>query len=255
MDSISASADWYAGFFEETWLDEVALHVPAERTERQVAFVLERLQDAPGRRLLDLACGHGRISLPLARAGWRVTGLDLSRRSLQLAREAAERDGLDVEWVHGDMREPPPGPFDAAVSIWTAFGYFEEEADNQRVLDAVAEVLAPGGLLLVDVVNLLNLARRFRDRSWERNEAGTIFLQEHEYDVLTGRNRARWTFVRPGGETSELVHSVRTYAPHELAAMFRRAGLELAGAWGDFEGAELSLDSWRLILLGRRLAP
>jgi 2-polyprenyl-3-methyl-5-hydroxy-6-metoxy-1,4-benzoquinol methylase len=252
VDSIDAPADWYDGFFEETWLDEVALHVPAEKTEQQVAFVLERLEEAPGRRLLDLACGHGRISLPLARAGWQVTGLDLSTPSLQIAREASDREGLELEWVRGDMRDPPPGPFDAAVSMWTAFGYFEDDADNQRVLDAVAEALAPGGLLLVDVVNLLALARRFRDRSWERREEGTIFLQEHEYDILTGRNRARWTFIRGDGETSELVHSVRTYAPHELAAMLGRAGLEVAGAWGDFEGGELSLDSWRLILLGRR---
>ena len=64
--------------------------------------------------------------------------------------------------------------------------------------------------------------------------------------------RIAFTFVREDGSRSELVHSVRTYTPHELAVMLVQAGLQVAGAWGDFEGAELTLDSWRLILLGQK---
>src|SRR5262245_10978959 len=155
MRSIEAPADWFDGFFEGVYLDDVALQITQERTEREVGFLLQRLEAAPGRRVLDLACGHGRISLPLARAGWKVTGLDLSERSLRLARERAELEGLDVEWVKSDMREPPGGPFDAVVNVFTAFGYFENEAENQKVLDAVARVLVPGGLFLIDTLNLL----------------------------------------------------------------------------------------------------
>jgi SAM-dependent methyltransferase len=252
VGSIDAPADWYDGFFEGVWLDDVALHAPAERTELQVRFVLERLADAPGKRVLDLACGHGRISLPLARAGWQVTGIDLSGRSLQLAREAAEREGLSVEWVRSDMREPPAGPFDAAINLYTSFGYFQDEAENQKVLDAVARSLVPGGLFLIDTVNLLGLATRYRERAWETLETGALFLQEHDLDLLAGRNRARWTFVRDDGSRSELLHSVRVYTPHELALMLERAGLEIAGSWGDFEGGDLTHTSWRLILLARK---
>jgi hypothetical protein len=60
--------------------------------------------------------------------------------------------------------------------------------------------------------------------------------------------------VRDDGSRRELVHSVRVYTPHELALMLERAGLEVAGSWGDFEGGDLTLTSWRLILLGRRPA-
>jgi SAM-dependent methyltransferase len=156
--------------------------------------------------------------------------------------------------VHGDMREPPRGPFDAVVNVFTAFGYFEDEAENQKVLDAVAGALAPGGLFLIDTINLLNLAGRYRERSWERTESGAIFLQEHEFDALAGRNRARWTFVREDGSSQEIVHTVRTYTPHELAVMLDRAGLELTGSWGDFEDGELGFESTRIILLGRKQA-
>jgi SAM-dependent methyltransferase len=250
--SVDAPDAWYDGFFEGDWLDQIALHTDPERTQEQVEFIVEKLALEPGVRVLDLACGHGRITLALARRGYRMTGLDLSARSLDLAREAAAREGLEVEWVHADMREITPGAmFDAIVNVFTSFGYFQEEAENQRVLEGVARALAPGGRFLIDVVNLLGLARRYRERGWEERE-GVVWLQEHDYEILAGRNRAVWTFVRPDGTRSELVHSLRTYAPHELAAMLGRAGLEVEGAWGGFDGSELSFDSWRLILLARK---
>jgi SAM-dependent methyltransferase len=245
-------ADWYDGFFEGDWLDQIALHADPERTQEQVGFIVEKLALEPGARVLDLACGHGRITVELGRRGYRLTGLDLSPRSLELARRAAAEEALDVEWVEADMREIPPGStFDAIVNVFTSFGYFEDEQENQRVLDGVARALAPGGRFLIDVVNLLGLGRRYRDRMWEERE-GVVWLQEHDYDFLAGRNRAVWTFVRPDGTRSELVHSLRAYAPHELAAMLGRAGLEVEGAWGGFDGSELSFDSWRLILLARK---
>ena len=252
MGSIEAPADWFDGFFEGAWLDDIALHAPTDRTELQVSFLLDRLEGAPGRRVLDLACGHGRISLPLARAGWDVTGIDLSERSLAVARAAAEQAGLRIDFVHGDMRNPPAGPFDAVVNLYTSFGYFEAESENQKVLNAVAGSLAPGGLFLIDTINMLGLANRFQERRWETLETGALFLEEHDLDLLAGRNRARWMFVRDDGTRTELVHSVRVYTPHELALMLERARLEVAGSWGDFEAGDLTLTSRRLILLGRK---
>ena len=247
-------ADWYDGFFEGDYLDLLALRFPAERTEHEVDFIVEKLGIEPPARILDLACGHGRISVALARRGYRVTGLDLSPRSLALASAAAARECLEVEWVHADMREiPDDARFDAVVNVFTAFGYFDDDAENQRVLDGVARALVPGGVFLMDVINLLSLARRYADRWWDDLGEGVVQLAEHRFDFLRGRNTARWTFIRPDGTRSELVHSVRTYAPNELAAMLERAGLEVESAWGGFDGSELSFDGRRLILLaGKR---
>ena len=105
---------------------------------------------------------------------------------------------------------------------------------------------------LIDTGNLLALARRYRERWWEEREDGVIEVDEHSFDFLRGRNAARWTFIRPDGTRSELVHSVRSYTPHELAAMLSRAGLEVIAAWGGFDGSELSFDGARLILLAQK---
>jgi SAM-dependent methyltransferase len=249
---LTVDPHWYDGFFEREWLDEIALSAPDERTLKEVDFVVEKLELEPGARILDVACGHGRHTVELARRGYRMTGVDLSPRSIELAREAAERDGLEVAFVQRDMREIDfEVEFDAAINLFTAFGYFDEEDENQRVLDAVERALLPGGSFLIDTINLLGLTRRYQARMWEEHQ-GTPMLMLNEYDLLRGRNNSTWTFLKPDGSRTELRHSLRVYAPHELASMLERAGLAVVGSWGGFDGSELSVESWRLILRARK---
>jgi SAM-dependent methyltransferase len=244
---------WYDGFFESEWLDFLAHERDGERTTAEVDFVVEQLGLEPGARVLDLACGHGRHSLELARRGFRVTGVDLSPRSLELAREAAAAEGLGVELVESDMREIDfDAEFDAAINLFTAFGYFESDEEDREVVRRITRSLRPGGRFLIDTLNALGLAKRYQPRRWEEAAQGVVMLDDHEWDLLAGRNRASWTFIRPDGTRSELRHIVRTYAPWELAKLIASAGLEVEGSWGDFEGAPLTYESWRLILLARK---
>jgi len=249
---VNVDPNWFDGFFEQEWLDEIALHLPDEGTQSQVDFVVERLGLEPGARILDIACGHGRHSLELARRGFRVTGVDLSPRSLDLAREAARGESLDAEFVERDARELDfDAEFDVAINLFTSvIGYFEDDADTQKVLNAVARALVPGGSFLVDTVNAFALGRRYQDAMWEELESGGVMLHRGSFDLLKGRNEVTWTFIRADGGRSELTHSLRVYAPHELARMFDAAGLTVVGSWGGFDGEELGFDTGRLILRG-----
>jgi SAM-dependent methyltransferase len=244
---------WYDGFFEGEWLDFLARERDGERTAAEVDFIVDKLALEPRAPVLDLACGHGRHSLELARRGFRVTGVDLSPRSLELAREAAASEGLEVDFVQSDMREIDfDAEFDGAINLFTAFGYFESDDEDRDVVRRIARALRPGGGFLIDTLNALGLAKRYQPRRWEHAAEGVIMLDDHEWDVLAGRNRASWTFIKPDGSRSELRHIVRTYAPWELAALIASAGLAVEAGWGDFEGAPLTHESWRLILLARR---
>ena len=246
---------WYDGFFDDDWLQLEGLRPPEERTLAQVDFVVERLGLEPGARILDVPCGHGRHSVELARRGFRVTGVDLSAPSLERARAAADEAGVDLELVRADMRELAfDGDFDAVLNLFTSFGYLETQADDERALAGFAQALRPGGALLLDVINPPGLFRKYRGRDWEAFDDGTLFLSLFEYDPLAGRNVASWTFVRPDGTRSELRHSLRVYTAAELRGMLERAGLAVEQAWGGWDGADLDLDSWRLILLARRPA-
>ena len=251
---MNVDPNWFDGFFEQEWLDEIALHLPDEGTQSQVDFVVERLGLEPGARVLDVACGHGRHSLDLARRGFRITGVDLSPRSLEFAREAAHRESLDIEFVERDARELDfDAEFDAAINLFTSvIGYFEDDADNQAVVDRVARALVPGGSFLVDTINGFALGSGYRESMWNELESGGVMLHRGSFDLLTGRNEVTWTFIREDGGRSELTHSLRVYTPHELARMFELAGLTVAGSWGGFDGQELGFDTWRLILRGNK---
>jgi ubiquinone/menaquinone biosynthesis C-methylase UbiE len=245
--------NWFDGFFEHEWLDDIALHLPQEGTHGQVDFVVERLELEPGARVLDVACGHGRHSLELARRGFRVTGVDLSPRSLELARASAERESIDIDFVQRDARELDfDAEFDAAINLFSSvIGYFENDADSQDVLNRVARSLVPRGSFLIDAVNAFGLGRRYQDTMWNELESGGgVMLHRGSFDLLRARNEVVWTFVREGGSRSELRHSLRVYTPHELARMLETAGLTVVGSWGGFDGKELAFDTWRLILRG-----
>ena len=94
----TADPDWFEGFFDEDYLRFAVDRYPAEATAAEVDFLISALALEPGTRVLDLACGHGRHSVELARHGCAVTGVDLSEPSLALAAARAAEAGVDVGW-------------------------------------------------------------------------------------------------------------------------------------------------------------
>ena len=243
---------WYESFFDDDWL-VIALAHDDERTPGQVDAIVERLALEPGARVLDVACGHGRHTLPLARRGLRMTGIDISKPSLEYARRAAADAGVEIEYAHGDMRELPwTGEFDAAINVYTAFGYFAEESEDERAVHSIARALRPGGSFFIDTFNPTALVRGFRPQGWSDLPDGRVMLESRDYDVRMGRSNAVWTLV--GDDRRELFSSVRAYTYPELAAMLRRVGLEPVADWGGFDGAEFGVDTWRMQILARRAA-
>ena len=239
-------AAWHETFFEDDWL-VLAQAFPPEQTEQQVDLIVRALALEPGECLLDVGCGTGRIAIPLARRGLRVTGVDTSRHALEAAR--AEGGG-ELELVRLDMRELHwDGEFDAAINVFTAFGYFATQAEDELVAAAIARALRPGGRLLIDVANPTAFLRTFAEQAWRELPDGRALLEERRYDVRSGRHAARWIFIRPDGSRRELATDIRTYTAPELSALLERAGLSVTAAYGGWDGSDLGLDSRRLILV------
>jgi SAM-dependent methyltransferase len=243
---------WFEHIFGTDWL-EVSTRIPAERTERELGFVEEALALKRGARVLDVAGGHGRLALPLAERGYKLTILDLSADSLALARERAREQDLEVAFEERDMRElAAVQEYDAAICMFTAFGYFEDRADDVRTLRAVARALVPGGAFLLDTINPFWIARHFQQRGWSDLDQFGVLLEERGLDLERGRSYGRWTIVRADGTRVELEHSLRLYTLPEFVALLAEAGLAYERAWGDFAAAEYGLDTQRLIVLARK---
>jgi SAM-dependent methyltransferase len=238
---------WFETFFDsDDWVSLATTRDP-ERTELEAGFLAERLP--AGGRILDLACGTGRIAIPLARRGFEVAGIDISRRVLEIAR--SEAPTLDLRL--GDMRELPwdDASFDGVVNVWTAFGYFETQQEDERVVAEVARVLRPGGVFVLDSVNQASLLRNFRPESWSELDTGTFFLERRVIDLPSGRVRAYWTFVDDAGRRAHAFEH-RLYTLAEYRAMFERGGLRTIEVFGAFDGSEVTLDTWRAVIVAQR---
>jgi SAM-dependent methyltransferase len=117
----------------------------ARNTARAAEEFIDRLNIAPGAYVLDVACGTGNTSIPLARAGAHVTGVDIASNLLEQARARAAAEGLDITFEEGDAEQLsyPNASFDAVVTMFGAM--FAPR--HELVTSEFARVLKPGGLL------------------------------------------------------------------------------------------------------------
>lgn len=125
---------------------------------REVDFITQAYQRYAGEAgpaaVLDLACGPGYHALEFARRGIRATGLDLGKAMLTLAREKADRQGLQVDWIEGDMRSfKLSSPVDVAFSMFDGMDALLINEDLIRHLRAVGDNLRPKGIYLVDLTH------------------------------------------------------------------------------------------------------
>ena len=247
-------SDWYRSFFGQDYLDVYGHVLGEDRSQAEADFVRGALALEPGQRVLDLCCGQGRHAVPLARAGLRVTGLDMSESYLRLAASAAEAAGVDLDTVVGDMREIPyEAEFDAVVNMFTAFGYFDDESDDRRVLGGIAGALKPGGRVLLDLLNRDWVAANYIESEWRRSEDETLYLEQREFDPVAGRNHVEFTIVSPDGSTRRTGHHIRLYVMTEMISMLTSAGLDFERAYGDYDGSPLSVHKRRMIVVARKL--
>jgi len=209
------------------------------------------LQLPAGARILDLCCGPGRHSIPLAKQGFRVTGVDRTASFLDEARRYAEEEGVQVELVKADMREfSRSAGFDAAVNMYTSFGYFRDQEDDRKVVRNLHQSLVPGGTLLIDVSGKEIIARVFRERDWHEKD-GVIYLEERKVESGWGWFSNRWTVIS-GKERFESVLSHRLYSGMELSSLLREAGFGDVTLHGDLFGSPYNQDAKRLVAVARR---
>jgi ubiquinone/menaquinone biosynthesis C-methylase UbiE len=246
-----SSAETWDAFFSDFYLRAYAAETADEKAETQALGAAKLAGAEPGAELIDVPCGYGRHSIPLGRAGYRITGVD---RSAALLDEARKRTGHE-RWpklAQADYRELPfaDASFDGAFNLFSSLGYLGIEEDT-KVLAEIGRVLRPGGRLVLETMHRDLLVLRWSDSDWRLMGEGRLLLEQRTFDAASGVATTTMTLIDGAGKRESRTWSVRVYAVTELLGMLERAGFADAKCYGDFDGGDFGPGT-RLLIVARR---
>ncbi len=191
-----------------------------------------------GTSVLELACGTGRLTLPLAEAGLDVTALDLSTAMLGVARRKPGADA--IAWRLGNMATFALGrTFDTIVLAHNSLLHLHSTSAITACFECVRAHLAPGGRFVFDVFNpsLALLAQPAGTRTPFATLDDCIAEASVDYDAAAQVNRATIYVMKPGEPELAIPLHLRCIFPQELPMLVERGGLTLESRLGDFSGA------------------
>src|SRR5699024_11064629 len=218
---------WYA-----SWFDTPFYHILyQDRDEKEAVFLinnlLSHLKLHPPAEILDLACGKGRHSRYLNMLGYDVTGVDLSKQSIDYAKQY-ENDLLRFE-VH-DKLQLYPKQFDAVFNLFTSFGYFESPKDNLQVIKNIKASLKPDGYGVIDFMNAHKVKQNLVEKEIKKVDGIEFHLNRYVKDNIIFKD-IRFNFSNKEYYYTERVNA---FELDDFKSYFDKASIELLNVFGDF---------------------
>ncbi|HUT12879.1 MAG TPA: class I SAM-dependent methyltransferase [Thermoguttaceae bacterium] len=216
--------------------------------DRSVAWILSHFAVRRGTRIADFGCGPGLYTTRLARHGADVTGIDFSPRSIQYARDAAAREGLEIHYVEENYLDfNTSARFELIIMIMCDFSALSP-SQRRTMLEKFRNLLEPGGSVLLDVYSLAAFARReesatcqadLMDGFWSRNEYFgflNVFKYPDENVVLD-----KYTIVERN-QTRTVYNWLQYFDVNELKREFTECGLVVDETYADVAGSTYDPD-------------
>lgn len=226
---MAETTEWFGEWFDSPYYHILYKHRDHDEAKEFIDNLIEYFHISKDHKLLDLACGKGRHSIYLNRKGFDVVGVDLSAQNIEHARKF-ENDRLHFHIQ--DMRhEFAEDEYDYVLNMFTSFGYFDSEEENEQAIKVAARALKPGGKLLIDFLNPFKVVHNLvpcEDKVIEGIHFQiTKRLSEDGY-ILKDIN-----FEDEGREYhyQEKVKAIRRV---EFLKYFENAGLALVDIFGDY---------------------
>ncbi len=221
--------EWFGAWFNSPYYHILYKHRDQEEAANFINNLHQLLQFKSTDKLLDVACGRGRHAIYLNKMGMDVVGIDLSPQNIMLAQEY-ENDRLHFH--QHDMREVfAEEAFDLALNLFTSFGYFDSEEENEKAVIATTKALKPGGHLVIDFLNPYRVIEHLVP-------AEKITLEGIEFEI---NRRYQQGFIykeikfTDNGQHHSYTEKIRAIRKFEFMRYFVKAGLKLKGNYGDYE--------------------
>lgn len=138
-------------FYTELTPEKLSLRKKKTHTKKELSYLKKLLNKQD--RILDLACGYGRFTIPLVKLGYNVEGIDITPLLIKKAKQTAKKEKLNIKFILGDMRKLPykKDTFDKIICIWSAFIELSNKKDQIKATKEMIRVLKEDGFVLLDI--------------------------------------------------------------------------------------------------------
>lgn len=205
-----------------------------------------------GPSILDAGCGPGRIAIELATRGARVTGVDLIRPFLNAAYDSAQAEGVELDLEQADLRTfARKEAFDAAVSLYTSFGYCDTIEEDMQILKNISLSLKPSGWFILEMTGREIAVRDFTEGEWFTRGGFTVLTEFSVVGAWEGL-RSRWLLIDDNGRKIDHEYVQRLYSAIELKRLMLVCGFASVEIYGDFDFSPYNEKARTMVLVARK---
>ena len=238
--------DWFRNWFESKYY-----HILYKNRDKDEAIfflknIIKHLKLDEG-KILDVACGKGRHAKYLNEIGFNVTGIDLSKNSINHAKKYSNKK---LKFFVHDMRSVfKENTFDLVTNLFTSFGYFENTTDEQDTINAMAKNLHKQGLLLIDFMNVKKVINSLVENETKKID-GVKFTIERKFDKNYIIKKIK---IKDEKTILNFQEKVRALTLFDFNIMLEKANMKIIDLFGDYSLNNFNaINSDRLIIIAKR---
>ena len=242
---------WYETLFEN-YAKSYDSECYVQGTVGEVDFIEKELGFDKSKRILDIGCGTGRHAIELAKRGYKVTGVDLSKSQLQRAKEKAGDANVQIEFIQRDARELEfENQFDMAIMLCEGgFSLMETDEMNFKILQNAAKALKENGKFIFTTLNALFPL-------YHSGETPSADSQNSSFDLGTLRRTFKFKITDDSGQEKEISGNERYYCPSEISWYLKSLNFRDIGIYGCKLGAfsrneKLSKDDFEMLVVAEK---
>ncbi len=241
---------WFKDWFNSPYYHLLYFKRDYNEAAKFIDELISYLKPYHGATMLDVACGKGRHSKRLADHGFDVTGIDLSKDSID---EALKTETENLHFYRHDMRLPfRINYFDYAFNFFTSFGYFKTQRENDNAIHTIASSLKMKGTFVMDYLNVHYAENNLQHKS-EKEIDGIRFLITKWFDEDFFYKKIEIEDERCT-EPITYTEKVAKFSPGDFTDMFSYQGLQIKELFGDYQfGAYDINNSPRLIMIAEKI--
>ena len=238
---------WFANWFDSPYYH--TLYKNRDEKEAQVFIdnLIDYLQIHKGSKLIDIACGKGRHAKYFNKKGMDVVGVDLSQNSINTAKKDENKN---LQFSAHDMRENyQENAFDVVTNLFTSFGYFENNKDEQKAINAMANNLKKEGMLIIDFMNAKKVIANLvlNEQKTINNIQFDITRQVKDGFILKDIR------ITDGKEEQQFQEKVKAITLADYSEFITNAGLKIIDIFGNYKLDNFDEEiSDRLILICKK---